>query len=172
MRFFLLVIRAVGLLLIVILSSCTRRMLSTVEYEIPANIANIKIQTGSGFVGPCEPSISISPVDPNFVVAGAVLDNLYVSHDGGSTWKTSRLKSSFGVYGDPVVMFDQKGAIHYAHLSNPKGRAYSSEEFLDRIVVQTSLDGENFSDGSFPPSDQKKITTNIGLQLIQLTMLC
>ena len=108
MRFFLLVIRAVGLLLIVILSSCTRRMLSTVEYEIPANIANIKIQTGSGFVGPCEPSISISPVDPNFVVAGAVLDNLYVSHDGGSTWKTSRLKSSFGVYGDPVVMFDQK----------------------------------------------------------------
>lgn len=156
MRLYFFVIRTFGLLLIVILSSCTRRMLSTVEYEIPANIANIKIQTGSGFVGPCEPSISISPVDPNFVVAGAVLDNLYVSHDGGSTWKTSRLKSSFGVYGDPVVMFDQKGAIHYAHLSNPKGRAYSSEEFLDRIVVQTSLDGENFSDGSFPPSDQKK----------------
>ena len=83
-------------------------MLSTVEYEIPANIANIKIQTGSGFVGPQNLLFRFLLSTRILLWAGAVLDNLYVSHDGGSTWKTSRLKSSFGVYGDPVVMFDQR----------------------------------------------------------------
>ena len=118
---------------------------------------NITIDEGQGSTGPCEPSIAISPVDPNFIVAGSVLSNVYTSKDGGRSWKKNYLKSSFGVYGDPVVRFDALGNVYYAHLSNPKNNAYSSEEFLDRIVVQKMAKGDSiWSDGSFPPSDRNK----------------
>lgn len=154
---FLHLFRLFGFFLLVFMAaSCSRKVTSDINFSIPESMTNVKILEGNGFVGPCEPSISISPLDPNFVVAGSVLDNLHVSRDGGLTWQNSKLKSPFGVYGDPVVMFDQKGAIHYAHLSNPKGKAYSSEEFLDRIVVQSSADGKTFSDGSYPPSNHSK----------------
>jgi hypothetical protein len=150
---------SVGLCLAVsfLLTACTKKALPiSNKASLPEKFKNILIHEGSGFTGPCEPSICISPVNPDWVVAGSVLDNLYFSKDGGATWSVDRLKSSFGVYGDPVVIIDMKGTLHYAHLSNPKGRAYSSTEFLDRIVVQSSIDGVRFSDGSFPPSDQSK----------------
>jgi hypothetical protein len=45
----------------------------------------------------------------------------------------------------------------YAHLSNPSDNAFRSKDFLDRIVVQKSLDeGKTWSDGSYPPSDHAK----------------
>lgn len=138
-------------------TACTKKVMPIPQNAaLPEVFENIMIHEGNGFTGPCEPSICISPVNPDWVVAGSVLDNLYVSKDAGKTWSTNRLKSTYGVYGDPVVIIDMKGKIHYAHLSNPKGRAYSSTEFLDRIVVQSSKDGVNFSDGTFPPSNQGK----------------
>lgn len=146
------------LLVILSLSACSKQtsLISNGNARIANPVVNVKIHDGGRFVGPCEPSIFISPLNPDMVVAGSVLDNLYLSMDGGASWKSSKLQSSFGVYGDPVVVIDQKGKIYYAHLSNPKGKAYGSEEFLDRIVVQTSDDGINFSDGSFPPSNHSK----------------
>src|SRR5690606_8817582 len=101
--------------------------------------------------------ISINPENPKKMVAGSVLDNVYVSSDGGQTWKIDRLKSSHGVYGDPVIRHGINGQVYYSHLSNPKGKAYSSEEFLDRIVIQKSEDGgKTWTDGSFPKCDHKK----------------
>jgi hypothetical protein len=126
--------------------------------DFPETVKNVTIFTAGdlpGF-GPCEPSISISPVDPNLVVAGSIMDYFHISKDGGKTWKNSKLKSSYGVFGDPVTMIDGKGKIYYAHLSDPKNRPYSSPEFLDRIVVQTSADGTSFTDGTFPPGDRLK----------------
>ena len=120
-------------------------------------IKNITIDEGQGSLAPCEPSISISPVDPNLMVAGSVLNNVYLSTDAGKTWKKDLLKSTFGVYGDPVVRHDGLGNAYYAHLSNPKNKAYSSEEFLDRIVVQKmSKSSTTWSNGSFPLADKKK----------------
>ena len=54
---------------------------------ISQEVANIRIgpEKVSGYQ-PCEPSIAISPVDPNIMVAGSILDNVYRSSDGGVTW--------------------------------------------------------------------------------------
>lgn len=120
------------------------------------SIYTITIHQGSR-QGPCEPTISINPINLDFIVAGSVLDNVYKSFDSGKTWELSTLKSTFGVFGDPVVRHTKTGAVLYAHLSNPAGKAYSSPAFLDRIVVQKSVDdGITWSNGSFPKVDSAK----------------
>ena len=92
-----------------------------------------------------EPSIAIDPKNPSIMAAGSILSDYYYSKDGGKTWKSSTLKSSYGVYGDPVLMFDDRGRIYYFHLSN-----YDKGEWLDRIVCQSAnkVNGK-FTDGSY-----------------------
>ncbi|MEO0896921.1 MAG: sialidase family protein [Bacteroidota bacterium] len=109
---------------------------------------------------PCEPSITINYKNPNNIVGGAVLDKVYVSEDGGNTWKMSRIKSSYGVFGDPCLVSDRKGNLYYFHLANPKNPE-RKDSWLDRIVCQVSKDGgKTWSDGSYmgllPPKDQDK----------------
>lgn len=111
--------------------------------------------------GYCEPSISINPRNPNNIVAGAVLDAVFYSTDGGETWIGDTMVSSFGVWGDPVLITDTAGHHYYLHLSDPTGENWSSEEILDRIVIQKSTDGgQTWSNGSFTgmahPKDQDK----------------
>jgi len=91
-----------------------------------------------------EPSIAIDPNDPSIMAAGTILSDYYYSKDGGKTWKSKTLKSSYGVYGDPVLMFDEQGRVYYFHLSN-----YSKGEWLDRIVCQSAdkVNGK-FTNGS------------------------
>ncbi len=112
-------------------------------------------------IGYCEPSISISPTNPDNIVAGAVLDGVFYSEDGGLTWQVDTLVSSYGVWGDPVLISDTAGHHYYLHLSDPTGRNWSSEEILDRIVIQKSVDGgKTWSNGTytgmFHPKDQDK----------------
>lgn len=129
----------------------------------PRTFENIRIagsQEGN-FFGPCEPSICVNPKNPKQVAAGAILDAYYWSHDGGISWQQGKLKSSHGVYGDPVIIADWEGNFYYAHLSNPDGRGWASEKLLDRIVIQKSADGgQTYNDGAFtghrPPKDQDK----------------
>ena len=63
--------------------------------EIFVNFPNIRIDSSAGpfATGPCEPSIAISPIDSNIVVAGAILDKVYYSSNGGITWKKKTLTS-------------------------------------------------------------------------------
>lgn len=141
----------------ILAAGCSKKNQTVNEKAVfPERPINITIMDAKGMVGPCEPSIYVSPVDQNIILAGSVLDNVHYSSDGGKTWSNQRLKSSFGVYGDPVTVIDRKGKLLFAHLSNPKGMAYSSVEFLDRIVVQTSDDGKTWTDGSHPANDLKK----------------
>lgn len=126
----------------------------------PNNIEAVIIDSG-GSIGPCEPTIDINPLDPDNLIAGSVLDRVHVSNDGGRSWESTQLKSSHGVYGDPVIRISPSGVIYYSHLSNPTGRAYRDEAFLDRIVIQSSNNkGRSWSDGSFTkpnsPKDQDK----------------
>lgn len=112
-------------------------------------------------MGYCEPSISINPKNPDNIVAGAVLDAVFYSEDGGKTWIGDTLVSSFGVWGDPVLVSDTAGHHYYLHLSDPTGENWSSEEILDRIVIQKSTDGgKTWSNGSYTglahPKDQDK----------------
>jgi Neuraminidase (sialidase) len=99
---------------------------------------------------PSEPSIAISQSDPQNIVAGSILDNFYLSKNGGKSWKKGKIKSKYGVYGDPVVISDKNGQFYFFHLSNPKGKAFNSEEFLDRIIFHRSTDqGKTFDTESF-----------------------
>jgi len=95
---------------------------------------------------PEEPTIFINPKNPNQVVAGANIDNYYWSQDGGLTWQENTLYSGqYGVWGDPVVIFDTTGACYFFHLSNPP-----SGNWIDRIVCQKSVDGgATYNDGTF-----------------------
>jgi hypothetical protein len=138
------------------ITSCSRKVISP-ALRIPDSIPTIMIHKGSSGLGPCEPTICIDPTDPSLVVAGSVLDNVYVSEDGGKSWQLDRLESSLQVFGDPVIRIDHTGMIYYAHLSNPGGGAYRSESFLDRIVVQRSSDrGKTWNDGSYSKVRGKK----------------
>lgn len=144
------------LLLLALVSSCGRRMSPYMDQNAFKNIKNITIHGQTGMNGPCEPSICISPKDPNIIVAGANNNNVYTSQDGGLSWIKAKMKSEYGVYGDPVVRINSVGEVFYAHLSNPSGKAYKSEDFLDRIVVQKSSDqGKTWSNGTYPMVNHK-----------------
>jgi hypothetical protein len=107
---------------------------------------------------PEEVTIAINPTNPLNIAAGANIAYYYYSMDGGNTWTEGELSSSLGVWGDPVVVFDADGDLYYSHLSWPN---VTPGDWLDRIVVQKSIDGGvTWSDGvgvgHNPPKDQDK----------------
>ncbi len=107
---------------------------------------------------PNEVAIAIDITSPTTLVAGANLNWLYTSHDQGATWSIQNLTSSYGVWGDPLIISDLEGRIYYAHLSGDDPREL---DWLDRIVVQVSTDGgATFNDGAWtglnPFKDQDK----------------
>ncbi|MGB0525185.1 MAG: sialidase family protein [Flammeovirgaceae bacterium] len=120
------------------------------SFSAVSQYKNVKIYENQGErIGPCEPSIVVSPKDQNIMVAGAVLNRVGYSTDGGKTWTVNELTSQFGVWGDPCVIADAEGRFYYFHLSDPTGKNWRSEEILDRIVCQTSTDnGKTWSKGS------------------------
>ncbi|MFN5311821.1 MAG: sialidase family protein, partial [Flavobacteriales bacterium] len=80
------------------------------------------------------------------------LQGYHYSSDGGLTWKSNALKSPFGVYGDPVLQYDQNGRLYYFHLSD-----YTKTSHLDRIVCQVADKPGQFSKGSFPAPNGTKV---------------
>lgn len=105
------------------------------------------------FSSQVEPSIAIHPKNQDIIAAGTVMDDYYLSKDGGKTWKSSTIKSKYGVNGDPVLVFDRKGQLYYFHLSN-----YSKGSYLDRIVCQPSkCSYKKFKNGSFPEPNGTKV---------------
>mgnify|MGYP003639787169 CR=1 FL=1 len=100
-----------------------------------------------------EPSIAINPLNPKQMAAGSVLTDYYYSTNGGKKWKSKTMESSYGVYGDPVLMFDAKGKLYYTHLAS-----YSKSTHLDRIVCQTTDKVcKKFNDGSFTKPNGSKV---------------
>ena len=94
---------------------------------------------------PNEPSIMMDPKHPEVLIAGANINKYYVSLDTGRTWTTNYLQSSYGVWGDPVIIVDTNGYFYFFHLSNPP-----TGNWIDRIVCQSTKNrGETWSDGSF-----------------------
>ncbi|MGA0435108.1 MAG: glycosyl hydrolase [Flavobacteriales bacterium] len=122
--------------------------LVSIQAQRPPN--NVLIFDGYGLgYQPCEPSIAVSPYDPKWIVAGSILDNVHVSKDGGWTWKSEKLDSKYGVFGDPCLVASPKKDFYYLHLSNPDGQAWSSDALLDRIVIQrTKKPGKRWNAGA------------------------
>ncbi len=110
--------------------------------HLQLNAQNIMISNKNN---PNEPSIIIDPKNPNVLIAGANLNNYYISVDSGYTWTENIITSSYGVWGDPVISVDTASNFYFFHLSNP-----SSGHWIDRIVCQKSSDyGSSWSNGSF-----------------------
>lgn len=93
---------------------------------------NVEVFPNEGGFNPCEPSVAVSRKNPNIVVAGCVIDKAAVSTDGGKTWTRSKLKSPWGVYGDPAIISDALGNFYYLHLANPG----PADRWLECIVCQ------------------------------------
>lgn len=120
-----------------------------------AQYPNIRVSSVSSN-SPNEVCITINPTNPQNLAGGANLNFYYYSTNGGLSWTQGVLSSSFGVAGDPVLLFDGQGNLYYAHLSNPSGGSW-----LDRIVVQKSTNGgvswnNGVGVGLNPPKDQDK----------------
>lgn len=82
---------------------------------------------------PNEPSICINPKNTQEIVAGANIDNVYISTDGGNTWTDNTLTCpDYGVWGDPCIVTDTTGNFYFFHLSNPPVNG----SWVDRIVCQ------------------------------------
>ncbi len=101
----------------------------------------------------CEPSIAIHPKKPKIMIAGTILNGYYYSKNGGKRWKSKSLESPYGVYGDPVLVFDTIGRPYYFHLSS-----YTETSHLDRIICQSAnkVCGQ-FNEGTFPKPNGTKV---------------
>lgn len=109
--------------------------------------SNFQIIEISDKYEPEEVSIAINPKNPAQIVVGANIDQLYLSNDTGRTWKYQKLEcETYGVYGDPVLLWDTANTFYYFHLSDPDTRKIKDGHWIDRIVVQSSSDfGKTFN---------------------------
>jgi hypothetical protein len=130
-------------------------------FNVGAQFKNIKLDEASPENRVTEPSITINLKDTKNIVAASILDNIYYTLDGGLTWEKTKVTSPLGVYGDPVVVSDDKGTIYSFHLSDPTGEGWKNEKSLDHILCHISKDGGRTWDtgnsiGYNPPKDQDK----------------
>ncbi len=94
---------------------------------------------------PNEVAIALDFSSPNYLIAGANLNNVYTSNDTGRTWLNKKLVSKYTVYGDPCIISDFKGSFYYFHLSD-----YKNGTWIDRIVAQkTSNKGQGWKLDTF-----------------------
>lgn len=132
-------------------------LLAALSPALLAQYPNIRVSRPES-TRPEEVTIAINPANPQQLAAAANIDYYYLSNDGGASWVEKRLTSTFGVWGDPCVIFDAPGNLYYGHLSRPPA---TIGDFLDRIVVQKSANGgASWNDGASiglnPPKDQDK----------------
>ncbi len=113
-------------------------LISSEQY---AQYPNVMINNPSN-TDPEEVSIAINPSNPDYLAAGANIDYIYYSADGGYNWSQQTMSSSLGVWGDPCLVYDGSGNLYYGHLS-------IASYWIDRIVIQRSTDqGSTFNDGA------------------------
>jgi len=106
-----------------------------------AQYRNIVIDSTSQ---PNETVIFVNPENTDYLLAGANLQSIYHSMDGGESWNRVAMSSQFNVWGDPCVVIDTLGYYYYFHLSWPSGGS-----FIDRIVCQRSTDqGQTWNTGT------------------------
>lgn len=128
-----------------------RKLLITILFSflflsnVYSQYTNVTIFTPQFSYPPEEPSICINPKNPNYLVAGANLNYVSYSTNGGTTWATQYqlVSSSYGVWGDPIIMCDTMGYFYYFHLAYPPS---GQGNWIDRIICQKSTNnGASFN---------------------------
>ncbi len=124
-------------------------------------------------IGPCQPSIFISPKSPNIMVSSIVHEKtmqtsgtktrqnrIYLSKDFGKSWNSRKIKSKYGDFGDPCIIADNSGYFYYFHLSDPNKMGWDGNMVMDRIVCQRSMNGKSWNGGASiglrPPKKHEK----------------
>ncbi len=131
-----------------------------ISYNAYSQYTNVTIFTPGLSYPPEEPSICINPKNINILVAGANINYVSYSTNGGLNWATQYglSNSQYGVWGDPCIICDTNGVFYYFHLSNSVSPGY----WIDRIVCQRSTNnGISWNNpGSYtfynPPKEQDK----------------
>ncbi len=125
-----------------------KKLIFTISLIISSFLAlaqhqNILISSSNS---PEEPSIYINPKNTDQLIAGANINNLFYSGDGGYTWTVTTITSSVnGVWGDPATIVDTAGNYYFFHLSYPP-----TGSWIDRIVCQKSTNFRlTWNDGSY-----------------------
>jgi len=144
-----LVTKRIRLILAITLLNCCQAKAQS-DFEV----VQLPLPSGAEYTySQIEPSIAIHPENPKIMAAGSVLSDYYFSKNGGKKWKSKTLTSTYGVYGDPVLMFDTKGRIYFFHLSS-----YPETSHLDRIVCQSAAKVcKKFNDGTSPKPNGTKV---------------
>ena len=93
-----------------------------------------------------ESAIAVNPTRPKFQLVATNVKHMFVSKNGGRKYKHRRMSSSHGVYGDPVLLYDDKENAYYVHLSEDKTKKWP--DIFDKIVIQKSTNnGRSWNDG-------------------------
>ncbi len=133
-------------------------------YTADAQYKNVRVDR-PGTRDAEEVSISINPVKPEFLAAGANLNYFFSSSNNGLVWTQSSMQSAFGVWGDPCLLYDGLSNLYFVHLSYPPPAVGS---WIDRIVVQKSTDNgltwnSGIGVGLNPPKQQDKAWLGVDL---------
>ncbi|WP_276369865.1 sialidase family protein [Chryseolinea sp. H1M3-3] len=116
--------------------------------SIFAQFKNIRLDQGTTNIQTSEPSIIINKKNPKNIIAATNPDNIYYTIDGGNVWQSLKLSSPNGVFGQPVLVSDDKGTIYSLHLSSPNGDL-KDEKSLNQILIHISRDGgKTWEEGS------------------------
>jgi hypothetical protein len=123
---------------------------------LSAQFPNILISTLNT---PEEVAIAINPKNTNQIIAGANLDNAYRSNDAGQTWSMQTIAcNAYGVWGDPVMIWDTANACYYIHLSNPNPGVTPGGTWVDRVVFQRSTNaGQTYTACTFTGKNGAKV---------------
>ena len=117
----------------------------------------VRVHDNPNEYAPNEPSICINRANIEQLTGGANIYNHYFSNDAGKSWTRNQLRSSYGVWGDPVLHSDIDGHIYFLHLARTKGKN-RNYGFIDRIVIQTSTDGgKTFNNGAYAGFNGDKV---------------
>lgn len=93
-----------------------------------------------------EPAIAVNPQQPQFQIIAANKNHVFHSRNGGRSFRHQRVESTLGVFGDPVLLYDDLENCYFVHLSNDKTQKWP--ESFDQIVVQkSSNNGKTWNDG-------------------------
>lgn len=107
--------------------------------QVIAQYTIIEIANSNGDDFLSEPYICFNSENPDIILVGSNLAQIFISNDGAYNWNNNQsLSNVYGIYGDPYLICDTAGNFYYFHLSDPGEPG--GDDWIDRVVCQKSED--------------------------------